>query len=97
MMIDFPLSASGGDAVPLTPDRLHRLAEGRPTYFSRPLCARYFTYHTDGGSRFVLFDDAQTLKSKMETAEKLGIRQGFFMLPEVEDLLSVLFAPVSNA
>lgn len=91
MMIDFPLSASGGDAVPLAPAQLHRLAEGRATYFCRPLCARYFTYRTDGGARFVLFDDVQTLKTKLETAEKLGIRQGFFMLPEIEDLLAGLF------
>lgn len=90
MMIDYPLSAAGG-GTPLTAAQLHQLAQGRATYFSRPLCARYFTYHTDSGARFVLFDDAQTLKSKMETAEKLGIRVGFFMLPEVEDLADILF------
>ena len=92
MMLDYPLSA-GGEAAALTPPRLHALAEGRATYFSRPLCARYFTYRTDGGSRFVLFDDVQTLRMKMEMAEKLGIRQGFFMLPEVEDLAQSLLGP----
>lgn len=90
MMIDYPLSA-GGEAAALTPPQLHALAEGRATYFSRPLCARYFTYRTDSGSRFVLFDDVQTLRTKMDAAEKLGIRQGFFMLPEVEDLAQSLF------
>lgn len=92
MMLDYPLSA-GGEAAALTPSRLHALAEGRATYFSRPLCARYFTYRTDGGSRFVLFDDVQTLRMKMDMAEKLGIRQGFFMLPEVEDLAQSLLGP----
>ena len=106
MMIDYPLSAAGGSAVPLTVAQLHELAAGRATYFSRPLCARYFTYRVDSEARFVLFDDVagngqhgggvlvddvQTLKTKMETAEKLGIRQGFFMLPEVEDLVQSLF------
>ena len=76
MMLDYPLSA-GGEAAALTPSRLHALAEGRATYFSRPLCARYFTYRTDSGSRFVLFDDVQTLRMKMDMAEKLGIRQDF--------------------
>lgn len=92
MMADFPLSGPGG-GVPLTVSRLRELAQGRATYFSRPLCARYFTYRDGGDTRFVLFDDGQTLKSKMEEAEKLGIGFGFFMLPEVEDLLTVLFAP----
>ena len=92
MMLDYPLSA-GGEATALTPPRLHALAEGRATYFSRPLCARYFTYRTDSGSRFVLFDDVQTLRMKMDMAEKLGIRQGFFMLPEVEDLAQSLLGP----
>ncbi len=91
MMIDYPLSAAGGSGVPLTVAQLHELAAGRATYFSRPLCARYFTYRVDSEARFVLFDDVQTLKTKMETAEKLGIRQGFFMLPEVEDLVQSLF------
>lgn len=90
MMTDYPLTA-GGDAVPLTPAQLHALAEGRATYFSRPLCARYFTYRTESSSRFVLFDDVQTLRSKINTAESLGIRRGFFMLPEVEDLTQGLF------
>ena len=92
MMADFPLSAPGG-GTPLTISRLHELANGRATYFSRPLCARYFTYRAeDGATRFVLFDDVQTLKSKVETAEKLGIGFSFFMLPEVEDLVQVLFS-----
>ena len=92
MMADFPLSGPGG-GIPLTVSRLRELAQGRATYFSRPLCARYFTYRDGGDTRFVLFDDGQTLKSKVEEAEKLGIGFGFFMLPEVEDLLAVLFAP----
>lgn len=91
MMVDFPLSAGEG-GVPLGIEELHRLAAGRATYFSGPLCARYFTHREGGAARFVLFDDVQTLKSKMDMAEKLGIREGFFMLPEVEDLVQGLFA-----
>ncbi len=97
MMIDYPLSGPGS-GVPLTIGQLHQLAQGRATYFSRPLCARYFTYRSDGGgTRFVLFDDLQTLQAKMEVAEKLGIRQGFFMLPEVEDLTGGLFPQRESA
>ena len=97
MMIDYPLSGPGS-GVPLTIGQLHQLAQGRATYFSRPLCARYFTYRSDGGgTRFVLFDDLQTLQAKMEVAEKLGIRQGFFMLPEVEDLTGRLFPQRESA
>lgn len=97
MMIDYPLSGPGS-GVPLTIGQLHQLAQGRATYFSRPLCARYFTYRSDGGgTRFVLFDDLQTLQAKMEVAERLGIRQGFFMLPEVEDLTGGLFPQRESA
>lgn len=97
MMIDYPLSGPGS-GVPLTIGQLHQLAQGRATYFSRPLCARYFTYRSDGGgTRFVLFDDLQTLQAKMEAAERLGIRQGFFMLPEVEDLTGGLFPQRESA
>lgn len=97
MMIDYPLSGPGS-GVPLTIGQLHQLAQGRATYFSRPLCARYFTYRSDGdGTRFVLFDDLQTLQAKMEVAERLGIQQGFFMLPEVEDLTAGLFPQRESA
>ena len=48
-------------------------------------------YRRGGQTHFVLFDDAGTLKRKMEMGQVLGIREGFVMLPEVEDLTQFLF------
>ena len=45
-----------------------------------------------GQTHFVLFDDARTLRRKLELARQLGIRDALVMLPEVEDLLEPLFA-----
>ena len=54
--------------------------------YSDALCARYFTLTRQGQTHFVLFDDARTLRRKLELARQLGIRDALVMLPEVEDL-----------
>jgi len=79
---DFSLPSPSGCGTPLTAEHLRKLRETmRPSvFFSRELCARYFTY-TDhrGGAHFVLFDDGDTLCRKAETARRAGIRT--FLLP----------------
>ena len=64
---DFFLPSPTGGGRPLTQEQLHRLMEERSpsVFFSRELCARYFTYMSrDSGAHFVLFDDDQTLVKK---------------------------------
>ena len=73
-----------------TLDALRRLREGKSVYFSDDLCARYFTYRSGSENHYVLFDDAQTLRKKADMAENRGIREGFFMLPEVADITGEL-------
>lgn len=90
LAMDFLLPAPQGEGTPLSLSRLRQLMTGRPVYFSNELGARYFTYVQGGRTHFVLFDDAATLIQKIRLAEDLGIRQGFVMLPETEDLLSQL-------
>ena len=52
-------------------------------FFSGELCARYFTYMSrDNGAHFVLFDDGDTLRHKVEVARELGIRT--FLAPWAE-------------
>lgn len=75
---------------PLTAEELRRLREGKSVYFSDDLCARYFTYRSGSENHYVLFDDAQTLRKKADMAENRGIREGFFMLPEVADITGEL-------
>ena len=76
----------------LTPEELASLRErcGAAVFFSEELCARYFTYRTGSENHYVLFDDAQTLRKKAALAENRGIREGFFMLPEVADIAGEL-------
>lgn len=92
LAMDFTLPSPSGEGTPLTLPELAQQRSGRCCYFSEGLCAHYFTRRHGTGTHFVLFDDAHTLQRKMALAEQLGINEGFMMLPEVEDLLSDLFA-----
>lgn len=91
LMMDFPLPCPSGEGVRLSREELAIRMQGRSVFYAEDLCARYFTYRRGGQTHFVLFDDAGTLKRKMEMGQVLGIREGFVMLPEVEDLTGFLF------
>ncbi len=68
------------------------MAQRQPSvFYSGDLCAKYFTSTQEGESRFVLFDDAGTLRRKMQLGRELGIATGLLMYPEVEDILPELF------
>lgn len=90
MRLDFTLPHTMNVRLPLTAEELRRLREGKSVYFSDDLCARYFTYRSGSENHYVLFDDAQTLRKKADMAENRGIREGFFMLPEVADIAGEL-------
>ena len=90
MRLDFTLPRTMNVRRPLTAEELRRLREGKSVYFSDDLCARYFTYRSGSENHYVLFDDAQTLRRKADMAENRGIREGFFMLPEVADITGEL-------
>ena len=73
---DFFLPSPTGSGRPLTRQQLRQLIQQRSPsiFFSRELCARYFTYMSrDSGAHFVLFDDPQTLAHKVEVARSVGI------------------------
>ena len=92
LAMDFVLPCRSGEGTPLTPEELSARRErcGAAVFFSEELCARYFTYRTGSENHYVLFDDAQTLRKKAALAENRGIREGFFMLPEVADIAGEL-------
>jgi hypothetical protein len=82
---DFRLPSPTGSGTPLTREVLaEQMARLRPTvFFSRELCARYYTYVSrDGGVHFVLFDDGQTLARKMEVGRAAGVTA--FLIPWAE-------------
>lgn len=91
LQMEFPLPCPSGEGTPLTAQELAQRRQGCSVYYCDGLCARYFTCRSDGETRFVLFDDADTLQRKMALAEGLGISEGFFMWPEVADIAAALF------
>ena len=92
LMMEFPLPCPSGCGTPLTADQLQKLQQGHSIYYCTDLCARYFTRQCSSETRFVLFDDADTLRRKMELAETLGINEAFVTWPETEDILPQLFS-----
>lgn len=74
---DFFLPSPTGSGQPLTEEELEQLKRrlSPSIFFSGDLCARYFTYMSrENGAHFVLFDDGDTLRHKVEVAQGLGIR-----------------------
>lgn len=87
---DFTLPAPAGHGASLSAPELAALleAEAPALFFSRELCARYFTYRApDGGAHFVLFEDAGTLRRKLQLAAAEGFDIAVLAYPQVRDLL----------
>lgn len=93
LRMDFTLPARTGEGLPLTAEEFQALTEQEDpaVFFSQELCARYFTYTHEGQTHFVLFDDAGTIRKKLQTGAALGYATAFLMFPEVRDLLDDLF------
>ena len=93
LRMDFRLPAPSGEGRPLTQEELEALLaeEGRTVFFSHDLCARYFTYTRHGEAHFVLFDDGDTLRQKLQTGQKIGFAAAFLMWPEIQDVIAKIF------
>lgn len=90
---DFFLPSPTGQGMPLTREELKaRMAERAPSvFFSGELCAHYFTYMSrQNGAHFVLFDDAGSIRKKLQVARSLGISHALAAYPQVDDLLPEL-------
>ncbi len=76
-----------------------RLAEQNPTvFFSSELCAHYFTYMSkQNGAHFILFDDAGSIRKKLQVARNLDIQDAIFTYEEVDDLLPALLPGKKSA
>jgi len=82
---DFRLPSPTGSGRPLTDRELEELRQrlAPSVFFSGELCARYFTYMSrEDGAHFVLFDDGDTLRRKVEVARQLDIHT--FLAPWAE-------------
>lgn len=83
---DFLLPAPEGRGRTLSGEELGQmLRERQPAvYFSRELCARYFTYmDRQGQPHFVLFDDGDTMVRKLEQGRKAGVVRFAAAWPEI--------------
>ncbi len=90
---DFYLPAPDGEGRKLSREELQRLIDEKNpfVFFSRELCARYFTFmDKKSGAHFILFDDLSSIRQKLQIAGQLGIREAFFLYPEVKDILNEL-------
>ena len=69
------------DGTPLSARDFHALLEQYdPTcFFSKELCAKYFTYHTGEGAHFVLYDDVASTWEKIAVANRLGFCGAFVL------------------
>ena len=86
---DFLLPSPHGRGKGLEREELKDLLEKlQPSvFFSHELCTRYFTYTSrEDGTHFVLFDDGDTLRKKLQTARGLGITSAMAAWAEVEDV-----------
>ena len=93
---DFFLPAPTGCGQPLSREELaQRMARLRPSvFFSRELCARYFTYMSrESGAHFVLFDDGDTLCRKVEVARRAGVTAFFAPWAEIRDHAGAMGVP----
>ena len=92
LRMEFPMPCPGGEGCALERTALEELLLDKPTvFFSEDLCAKYFIRVCGCEPRFVMFDDAYTLRHKLHLARDMGITAAFAMYPEVEDILDELW------
>lgn len=87
---DFLLPSPSGQGVPISQEELTgRIEALSPSvFFSGELCSYYFTYMTpQGGAHFILFDNASSIRKKLQVAGSLGITDALIPFPQTEDLL----------
>lgn len=91
MAEDFFLPAPSGSGVPLSREELSsRIERLQPSiFFSRELCAHYFTYMSrESGAHFVLFDDSASIRLKFQVARQAGISDAVLAYPQLDDILT---------
>lgn len=88
---DFLLPAQDSEGAPLPETERTALQQscGAQVFFSRELCAKYFTYMDKSqNGHFVLYDDCSTLEAKLRRLDARGVRHVFALYPDVAALLT---------
>lgn len=84
--MDFPLPCASPAGTVLSAEQFQALRQstGSTVFFSRELCAKYFTYTHNDQAHFVLFDDADTLQAKAQLLTRLGIQCLLAVYPDAK-------------
>ena len=90
LRMDFTLPAATGIGENITPGHLETLMENSRVFFSDDLYTNYFTYRESGMRHMVLFDDANSMRQKLNLAERRGIKRAFLYYPGVYDIIGEL-------
>ncbi len=88
---DFALPSPSPNGKPLDEAARGALMQryGAQPFFSRELCAKYFTYTDEAGqAHFVLYDDQSTLEAKLMQLSALSVPAVFVLWPDIESLLT---------
>ena len=80
---DFFLPSPKGCGAVLSREELERIKMNKTIFFSTDLCSRYFSYREGDRGHFVLFDDGDTLRRKLQIARELGIGRAFLPYGEL--------------
>ena len=88
LRMEFNLPSPTGRGSHLSGRELQQLLEQEQpaVFFSEDLCARYFTYRRENETRFVLFDDAETISRKLRLGAELGFSAAFLLWAEIQDI-----------
>lgn len=93
LRMDFTLPAPSGEGQFLSAEAFQKLMHqvSPSTFFSQELCTHYFTYPQKQTAHFVLYDDANSLRQKLQIGAGMGIPAAFLQWPEISDLAPSLF------
>ena len=92
---DFTLPAPNGCGTPLSREELDQRirSRGASIFFSDELCAHYFTYMSrQSGAHFVLFDNAGSIRKKIQIARNQGLCACILAWPEVDNIIKAILA-----
>lgn len=93
VMMDFTLPSPTGSGRPLSREEFLELHDrcDPVDFYSAELCAFYFTYREGKQVHFVLYDNAGSLRQKMNLARSLGMDEFILLYPEIQDITEKLF------
>ena len=88
----FSLPCPPGQEQPLDREQLEHMLSRRPhVWFSKSLCAQYFTCSSKDGPRLILFDNAASVRQKLELAAQCQISEALLSWEEVRPFSDTLF------